>query len=103
MAQTGVNVKMGVSGVSQFKQDINTVKESMKTLDKQLELVEKQYKATGDKEAYMREKAELLHTKLEQQKTSEVADRFAKMSVWEIYQPMIDKVTSGYSLNVEME
>ena len=69
MAQTGVNVKMGVSGVSQFKQDINTVKESMKTLDKQLELVEKQYKATGDKEAYMREKAELLHTKLEQQKT----------------------------------
>ena len=41
--------------------------------------------------------------KLEEQKSAEVADRFAKMSVWEIYQPMIDKVTSGYSLNVEME
>ena len=26
------------------------------------------------------------------------ADRFAKMSVWEIYQPIIDKVTTGYSL-----
>ena len=41
--------------------------------------------------------------KLEEQKSAEVADRFAKMSVWEMYQPMIDKVTSGYSLNVEME
>ena len=41
--------------------------------------------------------------KLEQQKTSEVADRFAKMSVWEIYQPIIDTVTSGYSLEVEIE
>lgn len=31
------------------------------------------------------------------------ADRFAKMSVWEIYQPIIDKVTTGYSLKVEFE
>ena len=31
------------------------------------------------------------------------ADRFAKMSVWEIYQPIINKVTSGYSLKVEFE
>lgn len=44
-----------------------------------------------------------MNEKLEEQKTAEVADRFAKMSVWELYQPMIDKVTSGYSLNVEIE
>ena len=31
------------------------------------------------------------------------ADRFAKMSVWEIYQPIIDKVTTGYSLKVDFE
>lgn len=41
--------------------------------------------------------------KLEEQKSSEVAERFAKMSVWEIYQPIVDTVTSGYSLDVEIE
>lgn len=41
--------------------------------------------------------------KLEEQNTDETADRFAKMSVWEIYQPMIDTVTTGYSLEVEIE
>ena len=68
MAATGVNVKMGVSGISQFKQSINTAKTSMKTLDAQLALTEKQYKATGDQEAYMQEKSELLKAKLEEQK-----------------------------------
>lgn len=68
MAATGVNVKMGVSGVSQFKQSINAAKTSMKTLDAQLALTEKQYKATGDQEAYMQEKSELLKAKLEEQK-----------------------------------
>jgi hypothetical protein len=41
--------------------------------------------------------------KLEEQKTAEEADRFAKMSVWEIYQPIINAVTSGYSLEVEFD
>ncbi len=42
----------------------------------------------------------------EQLKNSHVideADRFAKMSVWEIYQPMVNKVTTGYSLEVLFE
>lgn len=39
--------------------------------------------------------------KLEKDKTIEDADRFAIISVWEIYQPVIDSVTSGYSLEVE--
>lgn len=44
-----------------------------------------------------------MNEKLEEQKSSEVAERFAKMSVWEIYQPIVDTVTSGYSLDVEIE
>ena len=44
-----------------------------------------------------------MEEKLEQQKVIEEADRFAKLSVWEIYQPMINAVTTGYSLQVEME
>ena len=41
--------------------------------------------------------------KLEADNTAEEAERFAKLSVWEIYQPIINQVTSGYSLEVEME
>lgn len=65
---SGVNVKMGVSGVAQFKQSINQAKTSIKTLDAQLALTEKQYKATGDAETYMQQKTEQLQGKLEAQK-----------------------------------
>ncbi len=41
--------------------------------------------------------------KLEEQRSAAEADRFARMSVWEIYQPIIDAVTTGYSLEVEFE
>ena len=44
-----------------------------------------------------------MEEKLEQENVMETAERFAKMSVWEIYQPIIDGVTSGYSLEVEFE
>ena len=64
---SGVNVKMGVTGVAQFKADINTAKQSLKTLDEQLTLTEKEYKATGDAEAYMQRKTEQLQSKLETQ------------------------------------
>lgn len=44
---------------------------------------------------------EKMMEKLEAQKTIEEADRFAKMSVLEIYQPIINAVTTGYSLEIE--
>lgn len=69
MASGGVNVKMGVSGIAQFKSSINQAKQNMKTLDAQLALTEKQYKATGDAETYMQQKTEQLQAKLEEQKT----------------------------------
>lgn len=40
---------------------------------------------------------------LDEEKTIDDADRLAKLSVWEIYQPIINKVTTGYSLEVEVE
>lgn len=69
MASSGVNVKMGVSGVAQFKQAMTQAKQATKTLDAQLALTEKQFKASGDAESYMTEKSELLQSKLESQKT----------------------------------
>ena len=66
---TGVNVKMGVSGVSEFKRHMKDVQNSAKTLDAALALNEKQFKATGDSETYMATKSELLNTKIEQQKS----------------------------------
>ena len=68
MATSGVNVKMGVEGLSQFKNNMNQAKQAVKTLDAQLALTEKQFKQSGDAESYMTEKAELLKAKLEQQK-----------------------------------
>ena len=67
MAGGGVNVKMGVSGVAQFKQSINQAKQNIKTLDAQLSLTEKQFKATGDAETYMQQKSEQLKAKMEEQ------------------------------------
>ena len=66
---TGVNVKMGVSGISQFKQGMNQAKQAAKTLDAQLSLTEKEFKATGDAEGYMAKKTEELKAKLEAQKS----------------------------------
>ena len=67
--ESGVNVKMGVSGIAQFKQSITQAKTSIKTLDAQLALTEKQYKATGDAETYMQQKTEQLQSKMEAQRT----------------------------------
>lgn len=65
----GVNVKMGVSGVAQFKQNMNQAKQSVKTLDAQLALTEKQFKASGDAEEYMSKKTAELQAKIEAQKS----------------------------------
>ena len=72
----GVNVKMGVSGVTQFKQSMTQAKNSVKTLDEALKLNEKQFKATGDAQEYSQKKADLLNQKLaEQQKVVESAEK----------------------------
>lgn len=65
MAEAKINV--GVTGVNEFKQDINKVKQSVQTLNTALALNEKQFKASGDAEEYMKNKADLLKTKIDQQ------------------------------------
>lgn len=63
-----VSVKMGVSGISQFKQGMTQAQASVKSLDAALKLNEKQFKATGDAENYMAQKTTLLQQKLEAQR-----------------------------------
>ena len=41
-----------------------------------------------------------MQEKLDQQKVQETADRFAKLSVWELYSPIIKGVAKDYSLEV---
>ena len=62
-----VSVKMGISGVSEFKRNLQDSKNAVKTLDAELKKNEAQYKATGDKEKYMAEQSKLLKQKLEEQ------------------------------------
>ena len=90
---TGVNVKMGVSGVSRFKQDMKQAQSSVKTLDEALKLNEKQFQATGDAEQYMQEKTELLQTKLEKQK--QVVDS-AKNALNQMAANGVDKASDSY-------
>ena len=61
---SGIDVKMGVSGVSQFKSAMNQSSQSVKTLDAALKLNEKQLQATGDKETYMQQKSKLLQQQI---------------------------------------
>lgn len=62
-----IGVKMGVSGLAQFKQSMNQAQQSVKTLDAALKLNEKQLKATGDKEIYMQQKSALLQQQIAKQ------------------------------------
>lgn len=63
-----ISTKMSVSGLSQYKSAMSQAAQSVKTLDAQLKQNEAQYKASGDREAYMAEKSKLLADKLKAQK-----------------------------------
>lgn len=57
-------MKMGVSGISQFKSGMQQAQQSVKTLDAELKLNEKQLQASGDKETYMQQKSKLLQQQI---------------------------------------
>lgn len=65
---SGVNVKLGVSGISQFKQGMKDSQAAVKNLEQQLKLNEAQLKATGNEELYLQNKTELLTKQIEEQK-----------------------------------
>ena len=64
----GVSVKMGVTGVAEFKRSMTDAKESVKTLNAALKMNEEALKADGDQERYMTSQASLLNAQLEAQK-----------------------------------
>lgn len=63
-ATAGVNVKMGVSGVQQFKQAMKESQAAVKTLDAELKLNEQNLKANGDAQHYMETKTRLLQEQI---------------------------------------
>lgn len=89
----GVNVKMGVSGVAQFKKNIGDAKQAVKTLDAQLQLTEKEFKANGDAEEYMIKKSAELEAKLEAQKR--VVDN-AEKALKDMAEKGVDKSSKAY-------
>lgn len=93
MASTNVNVKMGVTGVSEFKRNMTEAKNSIKTLDSALELNEKQLKATGNAEEYMKTKMELLEIKLEKQQS--IVDN-AKKALDDMSKEGVDKASASF-------
>ena len=63
----GVNVKMGVSGVGEFKQGMKDAQESVKALNEALKLNESQMKLNGESELYMQNKIAILNDKIKAQ------------------------------------
>jgi hypothetical protein len=63
----GVNVKMGVSGVQQFKQAMKESQAAVKTLDAELKLNEQQLRSNGDQQQYMEQKTKLLQEQIKKQ------------------------------------
>ena len=90
---SGVNVKMGVTGISQFKQNIQQAKTSLKTLDEQLKLNEKEFKANGDAQTYMETKAKLLQEKMAEQKT---VIQNAQKALDDMAKSGVDKASKAY-------
>lgn len=64
---SGVNVKMGISGVAQFKQGMKESQAAVKNLDQQLKLNEQQLKLNGDAETYLQNKGKLLEEQIRKQ------------------------------------
>ena len=64
----GVTVKMGVTGVSEFKKGMQDAKASVKTFDEALKVNEAQLKLNGDQEQYLANKAAILKDQINAQK-----------------------------------
>ena len=62
-----VSVRMGVSGISQFKNGMKEAQESVKTLDAALKANEKAFKQSGNAEEHMAAQTNLLSQKLKEQ------------------------------------
>ncbi len=107
----GVNVKMGVSGVQQFKQAMSESAAAAKTLDAQMRLTETQFKATGDAETYLSNKGKILKTQIENQRNTIRQAQQAMQAMLnqginpanKAYQDMQTRMTNAQTAMVRME
>lgn len=88
-----VSVQMGVSGISQFKQQISEAQSTVKTYDSALKLAEKQLKATGDAETYLQSKTTALQGKLQAQQS---AVKSAEAALKSMADSGVDKASAAY-------
>lgn len=87
-------VKLGVSGVSQFKSAMNSAKSSVKQLDAELKLNAAQYKASGDAEEYMAGRSRILSQQIKAQE--EVVSNCQK-ALETMATQGVDKASSSYT------
>lgn len=69
MATGGVDVKLGVTGINDFKRDIGTAETKIKTLKAAMDENEASFRAGGDAEVYFEQKARLLKQQMTLQKS----------------------------------
>ena len=93
VANADVNVKMGVSGVAQFKSSMQDSAAAVKTLDAALKKNEKQLQATGNAEKFLQDQASLLNQKLEAQRN---IARNAEQALKQMDANGVTKTSKGY-------
>ena len=90
---SGVNVKMGISGVAQFKQGMKESQAAVKNLDQQLKLNEQQLKLNGDAETYL------------QNNVKELMDSYYGVCLndyVEVFRPMCDVFFTEYGKTLDL-
>lgn len=71
------SVKLGVSGIGEFKSAMTQAKNSTRTLESEMKLAQAQFRATGDAETYMQQRASILTQQISQQQAALDAARGA--------------------------
>ena len=89
----GVNVKMGVNGVAEFKKGMKDAQESVKALNEALKLNESQMKLNGESELYMQNKVAILNDKI---KAQEQVVRKAQAALDAMAANGTDKASAAY-------
>ena len=89
----GVSVKMGVTGVNEFKKGFKDAQASVSALNEALKLNEAQLKLTGDKEAYTTSKVNILRLAVDKQTAAVKAANDALQSM---QKNGVDKNSAAY-------
>ena len=88
-----ISTGMKITGISEYVNALNQAKNAVKTLDSELKRNEAQFKATGDKEQYMADKARLLQMQL---KTQSAAAKSAEQALKEMRAKGVDQMSASY-------